>query len=312
MKIQPIINIKHSIPFKSNMDEDTHVFGFDDEISKSRRNFIREHYNQYLMPNYEIYEANGRLEKYKLKNLIENLIGRKTIHQATNSDSNASSYMSIFDLPMHNIKHIEGTNSYRGSSIIDNLNILPALKRNNIKRIVDLVGYDSLKEACRKNDIEYLEYKVDSNIWDNDAFKSKKNIIENENSIYQNIFGIGAEAPEDVIKKALLLWKDNKQKFIEKFIPFIKTMQKDNVYIGCEFGTYKTDNALLLNYFFNSKTKTNHNGITLFNKISLTEEIENLYYNLTPENKKLLEWDNNFDKQFIPKLNKLKKSLKIG
>ena len=61
----------HTPQFTSN------VLGYDDEISKSRREYIREHYNSYTMPYYSIYEKEGRLEEYELNRLISSLRGEK-------------------------------------------------------------------------------------------------------------------------------------------------------------------------------------------------------------------------------------------
>lgn len=305
MKVFPISYTNQKVRFKASDDEA--VLGYDDEISQARRRLIREHYNSYSMPNYNIYASQGRMDKYSFENLISSLKGKVNFfNKGSLHNSFEPNYTSIYDLGLHNLKRIEGTESYRGSSIIDDVDKLPELKKAGIERIVDLVGYKDIEDACKKNSVEYFAFPVKENFWDNAAFKSKTDIIQGENKIYEEMFGIGAKASDSLITNALNLWEVNKTNFIDKFIDFIKIMQKDKVYIGCEFGTYKTDNALMLNYFFNSKMNTKHTGITQFNKFYLAREVENLYNNLTELNKKQLGWSNEFDRNFIKKLKNLK------
>ena len=80
-------------------------------------------------------------------------------------------------------------------------------------------------------------------------------------------------------------------------------MQKDNVYLGCACGTYRTDLAVLLNSLFNPKA--NYNCNFPINKEHL-KPIENLFNNLTPNDKLKLGWTKDYEKIFISKLNKLK------
>ena len=53
----------------------------------------------------------------------------------------------------------------------------------------------------------------------------------------------------------------NNESFLNNFVKFIQTMQKDYVYIGCEYGKYKTDNALMVNKFFNPAFEDGKNYI---------------------------------------------------
>ena len=89
-----------------------------------------------------------------------------------------------------------------------------------------------------------------------------------------------------------------------KFIQFIQFMQKGNLYIACEWGTYTTDGGLMLNYFFNPLFKGTSEYLSPDNKIHLYE-VRKLYNNLTSEHKKMLGWTKEFDTATAKKLEKL-------
>ena len=71
-------------------------------------------------------------------------------------------------------------------------------------------------------------------------------------------------------------------------------MQKGHLYIGCEYGTYTTDNALMLNAYFNPLYIKCSKYVTPYNK-SLTNRLINLYQNLSTEHKNLMGWTKDFD-----------------
>lgn len=91
------------LTFNANYLNDDNVLGYDDEISKSRREFIRDHYYTYKMPYQSIYETEGRLSEYQLNNLIKTL----------NNKPRQVDYSLVRGLPIPNIRPI-GNNSYRG------------------------------------------------------------------------------------------------------------------------------------------------------------------------------------------------------
>ena len=128
--------------FKSYQDDG--IIGYDDSISKDRRNAIREHYNSWHMPYQSIYDKNHRLTDYQMQLIIKNL------------EEN------------HEMQRIKGTSIYRGQTLVDKPHCLHNLKNFGINTVIDLVGYgkyyeDSVKEAGLK----YHTYNIYENWWNN-------------------------------------------------------------------------------------------------------------------------------------------------
>lgn len=67
------INSYNSCSFKSQNFDDANVFGYDD-VSKMRREHIREHIYENAIPYQSIYERERRLEEFELKKLINSLL----------------------------------------------------------------------------------------------------------------------------------------------------------------------------------------------------------------------------------------------
>ena len=85
-----------------------------------------------------------------------------------------------------------------------------------------------------------------------------------------------------------------------KLVKFIKTMQSDNIYIGCMFGTDRTDEALLINQYFNPLSKdTNKYHINGIGTLGVFEDICN---NLTLEQKKEMCWTQEFETKLRKKI----------
>ena len=71
------INTYKAPNFKSQNPDNEFVIGYDDEISKLRREYIREHYYNNVMPYQSIYEREKRLDEFELNKLIGSLLGKK-------------------------------------------------------------------------------------------------------------------------------------------------------------------------------------------------------------------------------------------
>lgn len=277
------------------------VLGYDDAVSKARRNYIREHYNSFTMPYYSIYEKEGRLEPYELNKLISSLRGEKL-----NQDSLENVITKVrpkmeagtveipkekvnFELmkntPLYNVDRIWSRitpNSYRGQSPFENPASLKLLKDAGIKMVVDLCGYTGFEDVVRKSGLDYFSFIVKEDFFMKDIFSTRTDSCA----------------------------KLNNENFLNDFVKFIQTMQKDYVYIGCEYGKYKTDNALMVNKFFNPAFEDGKSYITNCNNIYL-DKLENLYNNLKPEHKTLMGWTKEFDSNFLPKLYKAIKQYKM-
>ncbi len=261
MKITPISNF---IAFKSNIYDDENVLGFDDEISRQNRKFIREHYDEYRMPYQSIYENEGRKTEYQMDVLLKTLMNKPR----------KVDYHTMMGLPVCNVRLI-GNNSYRGATLSDHPELLKTLKETGIKTVVDLAGYgSSYKNAVKNAGLDYL------------SFNMKHNDTMAVNSIWFHSVFDNRESRGD-------------REFIDKFVKFIQTMQKGYCYIGCEFGTKDTTDALLLYDVFNPKAK---NKVPRVYDGTKFDKFRALYSKLTDKDKKLMGWTEEFDKNFLPRL----------
>lgn len=252
MKISPIP--ASSLKFTSSMD-DENILGYDDEISRNRRQLIRNHNNQFI--DYSVYDTSGRLTEYELDKLIGSLVGKNVNSKNLNTlikprhiadetvkadkgikeISPAKKYdykhimSSIKDL--YNLRPIDGmVSSYRGSAANVDHWALETLADAGIKNIVALADTVVNEEDCRKYGINLVKFSQESNIFDHEAFLEKPNpALELKNIPYAQL-GMSKEQVEALFSKNIKAWETKKNKFMKEFITFIQTMQKGNVYIG--------------------------------------------------------------------------------
>ena len=288
MKVNPI----KSFTFKANNFNEDNTLGYDDEISQSRRNFIREHYDSYRMPYQSIYETEGRLSEYRLNNLINTL---------TNKPRKVDS-SSIISLPVPNIRYI-GNNSYRGASMVDKPECLQALKDAGIKHVISLYYSPEYEKAVKQTGLDYHCFnmkrrKEEEALWSCDVCRSKQSY---ENSL-KSLFGDDKNA----IKIRLEAYDRDCRGPIDELVGFVKRMQEGYCYVGCEFGTNTTSDALVyINRAFNPQ-----DGRELeFFDCYKADCLRNLYDKLTENDKKLMNWTKDFDANFLPKLKIAEKEL---
>lgn len=277
MKIS-CINAYKAPAFKSQNPDGEFVLGYDDEISKMRRQHIREHYYDDIMPYQSIYEREKRLEEFELNKLIGSLLGKKLNTGASSGEikqkpvnPNEINSELMYKLSVYNVKPIYGTNSWRGSTALKDSDLI-LLKKAGIKTVIPLSYGGVLEESCKKYDLNYLYFDSDFDMFYNDAFK----------------------------------WKGCTNNFIDKFVKFIQTMQQDNVYVGCEFGTNRTDNMLMLNNFFNPYAKNTKTYINRLNSCSVPY-LQTFVQNMTQEHKNAMGWTKEFEKEVLAKISKYAK-----
>ncbi len=233
MNIQPITNFT---TFKSSYQDS----GYDDPFFQSVRNAIRKHYAKWHMPQQDIFEKEHKLTDYEILHIINNL----------------EKY--------HDMQKIEGTNIYRGQTLVDKTDCLQALNAKGIKTVIDLVDYgDSYKQAIKKAGMDYFAYNIYSNWWDLSYLETPK---------------------------------------IPKLIEFLKKMQEDNIYIGCQHGSNDTDVAFILNEFFNPKLEGKAKTKIPPNDSDFPLKLNLIYDALKPEDKKLLGWTKEFEQRLVKKL----------
>lgn len=128
-------------------------------------------------------------------------------------------------------------------------------------------------------------------LWTNDVCRSKQTY---ENLI-KGIFGDDKNA----IKIRLEAYDRNSRELIDELVGFVRRMQAGYCYVGCEFGTNTTSDALCyINRAFNPQ-----DGRELeFFDCYKADCLRNLYDKLTACDKKLMGWTKEFDANFLPKL----------
>ncbi len=283
MKVNPI----KSFTFKANNFNEDNTLGYDDEISQSRRKFIREHYDSYRMPYQSIYETEGRLSEYRLNNLINTL---------TNKPRKVD-YSSIISLPVPNIRSI-GNNSYRGASMVDKPECLQVLKDAGIKHVISLYYSPEYEKAVKQTGLDYHCFNMKRSndgrpegLWSSDVCNSRQS--------YENI--LKGEFGDDkyAIKIRMDAYDRKSRGQIDELVGFVRRMQEGYCYVGCEFGTNATRDALVyINRAFNPQ-----DGRELeFFDYYKADLLRNLYDKLTVNDKKLMGWTKQFDLNFLPKL----------
>jgi len=274
------------------------ILGYDDEPSQIKRNYIRQWHESHYMPYQSIYEKEGRKSEFELQKMLSYLVKKTT---TVNNEK-------LNKVGLQNLKTVS-ENIYRGAMITsDDNHKIKKLHDAGIKTIIRIEdGYGDftrLKEECEKMGINYLCLNFDNN---QTAFKTVDDV--KKESLEFALYGIDLDENEakEYVENETKLWKEDSRLFIDNFTKFIQFMQNGNVYIGCDYGIYNTDNALIFDYLFNPQTKQNKTNS--FNNSKLTECAENLYLNLTENDKTKMGWAKDYEEQFSKKLNNLKNDL---
>ena len=299
MLVNNFQNINHYSVSKPTFREKTNVIAYDDSVSKAKRDYIREHYNSYAMPYQSIYETEGRMSEYELNKLLKRLTHRP----------NYISHKKMQNIPLTGVEMIN-ENSYRGCSPMANLESVKNLKEAGITRIVDIEGFEELKEECEKQNVKYSNFLIEEGVdfYDKDIFKTKASIIAERTEFFRDIIGASPERTAQGVEAGLKSWEKSKRNMIEYFTDFINTMQAGNVYIGCKCGTIRTDIALMLNTLFNPKQANYKNYMEYDQK--LLDNAKILYQNLEEKDKIKMGWNSKFDSQFLENIEKLSTRLR--
>ena len=165
----------------------------------------------------------------------------------------------------HEIQKIDkDLNIYRGQTLVEKPTKLYYLKNKGVKTIIDLVDYgDTYKEEVNKIGLNYYCYNIYQNWWEKIDFDSKD---------------------------------------IKKLVDFIKVIQQDNVYIGCQHGANDTDIAFIINDFFNPQLSGKVKTRIPSNDADFPFKLNMIYDAFTKEQKKALGWTKEFEQKLIKKL----------
>lgn len=163
------------------------------------------------------------------------------------------------------------TSNYRGSTLrYSPDSTLIAMKKAGFKTIIDLAGFKKdYKQKVENTGLKFLNFNIEP---------------------FMNLLSYASPESSKEVRP-----------FIDNFIGFIKTMQEGNAYLACDYGTYRTDDAVALNSFFNPIAKRHPTRVRSYKQI---EQIKHLYNNLTSSDKLKIKWDENYEKQFLQMLKK--------
>lgn len=280
--------IKTNTTFKQN---EWQVFGID-KTGEEKRDYIRQWHYEHYLPYQSIYEKEKKLSEYELKELL------KQFNKKTTFLNNET----LSKIGLYNLEQLGDSNSARGAMVRGYQTYkLDLLKDAGIQRIASLMKDPSLEEECIKRNMEYFYFDINQNA---PCFEDKTSVENKSKSFWLNIANIKDETVlKEYVKKDIASWEENTRETIKKITDFINFMQKDNVYIGCACGTYRTDFAVTLDSLFNPKAK---HSFDLSSFTCPLKSLENLFANLTIKDKVKLGWVKDFEEIFLSKINKLK------
>lgn len=286
MRIQPIYNAR--ITFKSRDYEDDGVLGYDDKPSQDVRQAIRDWQEVYYTPYQSLYEKECNLSEYQMNQLLGSLMKKPK----------EVDYSKVTGIPAYNVRPVEGTDEtcYRGSTLVDVPEALKTIKDAGIERVIDLVGYYYYDKLVTDAGMEYycpVFGRGQLGIWEEEAFETSDGLLKKETYFYTPA---ELEKNKKYLEQRVKSFEHNSRKSVERFVDYIETMQKGYYYIGCEYGTYKTDDFLLLNEYFNPQVDAGTPRGAMF-KLDM---MLTLYEKLTPEDKKRMGWTKEFDEN-VPK-----------
>ncbi|MBE7709818.1 MAG: hypothetical protein E7Z93_05145 [Cyanobacteria bacterium SIG32] len=286
MKIHPIS--QNRLNFKSREYKDDGILGYDDSISKQRRDNIRAWQETYYTPYKSIYEKECNLSEFEMKQLLDGLMKKPKVVD----------YNKVTGIDAYNVRSVDSQEiNYRGSTLAHNPKALKTLKGAGIERVIDLVGYHWYDKNAKEAGLEYYCPKFGRGqlgVWEEEAFVTRGEFWAKETMYYTPI---EFEKNKKYLENRMQAFDRHARTSVERFVEYIEVMQKGYYYIGCEYGTYKTDDYLLLNTVFNPKSEEK---FIPFGHMFKLDFMKNLYDKLTPEDKKRMGWTKEFDES-VPK-----------
>ena len=270
MRILPLL--VNNIKFTSNhqyddleADNNVHNFLIDDEGESSHDSYIRDairaHMYSRFLPNYGL--ETGRSNAY-----------------AT----------SIEDVYIPNLQKLDSS-CYRGASLSKNLQYIPLLVKSKVYNVIDLVGYYDLESKCKEYKIDYLRYPVSMDYWANPIFRTDAELLDEKEEKLRKLGLTKAEYDAEIRRHKRDVDYERKL-FMKNFLTLIDTINKNNFYIGCEYGEYRTPNILALNTYFNphwTGKRTYPTSEFVYTKM------KNMYLNLSQEDKIRLGFTKGFE-----------------
>lgn len=188
-------------------------------------------------------------------------------------------------------------NSYRGASLANRPKCVELLANSGIHTVIDLDGSAIYESNCKKNNIEYHFIDLRNGFWTNPMFRSHDVIMEKYGEQISK-FGFEKKDYDEYMASYKDTIKKDCREFMDKFIEISDIMSRGNLYVGCELGDYRTSNFLALQYYFNPSWT----GPKIKTEPYIFEFCQNMYLNLTPEDKTALGFTEKYDKKLRQEL----------
>ena len=177
-------------------------------------------------------------------------------------------------------------------------NLVWDLRHANRSNFVDLTN----KIALYENDgVAILSMNMSSkNSSSEDYFMSNPPFIDKDRYVKEEIRWLPNTEP-DVAERH---YNYKSEQYIKNFVVFIQMMQRGNTLIYSDFQG-DLPKILNLNKYFNPQADKDAINMAAMHLGGYDQVLayENLYNNLTPENKKDMGWTEKFEKDFVRKLN---------
>ena len=158
-----------------------------------------------------------------------------------------------------------------------------------------------LEKACKELSLEYLYFDINSK---DPCMEDVQTIEQKSRLFWKSIANIkDNDELERRVNSDIGSWRQKADESIEKLIEFVQFMKKDNVYIGCACGTYRTDFAVMLNKLFSPSVDY---ACEMPDYLPNAGAIKNLFKNLTETHKLKMGWSKSFEKEFLSQLSSIK------
>lgn len=279
------ISLNTFLPFKG-IDYNWRVYAHDDSISKERRQDIRKHLennglallrdekDEYI----RLVDPSHKIEKVKEIEKTEDKLDKDFLYK----------FCEEFE-----------ENCFRGAVVFS---LFKALKKAGIQKIIAINPNKTDKDKADEIGIEYYSCNIfnqGSALGKNLPFQLKKEYLKEIEEDSRDK-GLSQTEIQAVLENASEYFDYRLNGFVKNsLIPFIEKMRERNFYMGCDYGTYRTDLAVSLNSWFNPKA--DYNFIFPTSEYDLAA-FKNLFENLNKKHKKALGITKDFEKQFKAKL----------
>ena len=261
----------------SNFNDIYDAINKDDKFTQEQKDYLTSRIYKKL----ELIEQKQK-EKEEIKKVLENKTEKP---RYAISDSKLDFQILRKELDTFNRKCIsDEVQGYRGSMDLSKYTI-DVLRRAGVKTIIDLRG-DVEKDIDGIKHFTKLR-TTDASFYHEPHFQTKESYVRTKIDKFKRYGFSEEELKADAIRESKN-WEESKANFVDTLVEFIDLVNQGCFYMGCEFGTESTSDAISLNNAVNPKAeligymakRPAHNCLILLKNLN-DEDKERL--GLTPE-----------------------------